>query len=141
MYKILYVYMYFVHYILFIILIFITYYTSIIFNLVIFNSKMVVHLKLNIYLSSVFLRENFITAMIANSIMLLYRARAALKLLIRNRVRFRINPVLRFALSVSIRRTILRIYLQSNTLSTRRSRKFCCGKQRTRRGNKEENWP
>lgn len=97
---------------------------------------MIVHLKL-IYLSSMFLRENFITAMIANSIMLLYRA-CRLEIINQESRSIRINPVLRLALSVSIGQTILRIYLQSNTLSTRCSGKFSCGKQRMRRGNKEK---
>lgn len=64
---------------------------------------MVAHLKLNIYLSSMFLRENFITAMIANPIMLLYRA-CRLEIINQESRSIRINPVLCLALSVSIRR-------------------------------------
>lgn len=65
---------------------------------------MVVHLKLNIYLSSMFLRENFITAMIANPIMLLYRA-CRLEIINQESRSIRINPVLRLTLSVPIERT------------------------------------
>lgn len=79
----------------------------------------------------------YTTLMIARIQLYNYAGRAALKLLIRNRIRFVLIRITSRFIGFHLEQTILhvRIYLQSNTLDFRwrkfRSRKFRCEKQRT----------